>query len=102
MAGKKETGKDIRAMKIVKEKVIFEFSAPEAGEVSLAGDFNGWDIHANPMKKDRSGLWKVTLPLMPGIYAYRFLADGQWENDPSCSCCVPNPFGSKNCVKMVE
>jgi 1,4-alpha-glucan branching enzyme len=102
MTGKKETGKDIRAIKIVKEKVIFEFSASEAREVCLAGDFNCWDIHTNPMKKDRSGLWKVTLPLMPGRYEYRFIADGQWEDDPSCSCCVPNQFGSLNCIKMVE
>jgi 1,4-alpha-glucan branching enzyme len=101
MTGKK-TGKDIRAMKIDKEKIIFEFSAPEAREVFLAGNFNGWDIHANPMKKDRSGLWKVTLSLMPGRYEYRFIADGQWEDDPSCSCCVPNQFGSLNCVKMVD
>ena len=102
MTGKKETGTGIRAIKIGKEKVLFEFSAPDAREVCAAGDFNGWDIHANPMKKDRNGLWKVTLPLMPGRYEYRFIADGQWENDPSCSCCVPNKFGSLNCVKMVE
>jgi len=30
-----------------------------------------------------------------------FIAEGQWENDPSCSSYAPNPFGSKNCVKTV-
>jgi 1,4-alpha-glucan branching enzyme len=84
------------------EKVIFEFSAPEAQEVWLVGDFNSWDIRTNPMKKDKKGLWKAALTLSPGRYEYRFLADGQWVNDPSYSYCVPNQFGSMNCVRTVE
>jgi len=99
---KKETGKSAMAITPVNEKVIFEFSAPEAREVSLTGDFNGWDTRANTMKKTRNGLWKATLLLAPGRFEYRFVADGQWENDPSCYCCVPNPFGSKNCVRTVK
>jgi len=102
MTERKESGKGIRAKKTVNEKVIFEFSAPKAQEVFLAGDFNDWDTCTTPMKRDRKGVWKATLSLAPGRYEYRFLADGQWENDPSCSCCVPNQFGSMNCVRTVE
>jgi 1,4-alpha-glucan branching enzyme len=102
MAVKKETSTSVRETKIANEKVVFEFSSPKAREVCLTGDFNGWDSSTHPMKKARNGLWKATLPLAPGRYEYRFLADGQWENDPSCSSCVTNPFGSKNCVKTVE
>jgi hypothetical protein len=40
--------------------------------------------------------------VMPGRYEYRFLRDGNWENDRSCSGCVPNDFGSLNCVRIVE
>lgn len=83
-------------------KVQFAFPAPEAQEVSLAGDFNQWDTARNPMKKDGKGVWKATILLEPGRYEYRLLVDGNWENDPSCSCCVPNEFGSKNCVRIVE
>jgi 1,4-alpha-glucan branching enzyme len=88
--------------KIVTRKVQFEFPASEAQEVYLAGDFNSWDVNANPMKKDKKGLWKATLSLKPGRYEYRFLVDGNWENDPSCAGCVPNEFGSQNCVRIVE
>ena len=102
MTGKKETGKGIKAKKTANGKVMFEFSAPEAREVCLAGDFNGWDACTNPMKSDKKGLWKAALPLEPGRYEYRFLVDGRWENDPSCSCCVLNQFGSMNCVRTVE
>jgi 1,4-alpha-glucan branching enzyme len=83
-------------------KVQFELLAPDAQKVYLTGDFNNWDIRANPMKKDKKGTWKTTLSLKPGRYEYRFLKDGRWENDPACAGCVPNDFGSKNCVRVVE
>jgi 1,4-alpha-glucan branching enzyme len=83
-------------------KVQFEFPASEAQEVCLAADFNNWDIKADPMKKDKKGIWKISLSLKPGRYEYRFLVDGKWENDPSCCDCVPNEFGSQNCVRIVE
>lgn len=102
MAGKKESGKNVSAKKQVTEKVLFEFRAPEAQEVCLAGDFNNWDVRANPMKRNKIGLWKVTLPLAPGRYEYRYISDGCWESDPSCSCCAPNQFGSMNSVIIVE
>ncbi len=46
-------------------------------------------------------MWKATLSLETGRYEYRFFADGKWENDPSCCCCVANEFGGENCVKIV-
>jgi 1,4-alpha-glucan branching enzyme len=91
MAGKDKT-----------KKIQFEFLAPDAQKVYLAGDFNDWDTRTHLMKKDKKGIWKATLPLRPGRYEYRFLKDGSWENDPACAGCVPNDFGSKNCVKIVE
>jgi 1,4-alpha-glucan branching enzyme len=88
--------------KIETRKVQFEFSLPEANEVYLVGEFNNWDTQANLMKKDRNGIWKTALSLRPGRYEYRLFADGHWENAPSCSGCVPNEFGSQNCVKIVD
>ena len=97
----KKTESNVMRVKFIKGKIKFEYSAPEAKEVSLVGNFNQWNSQTNPMKKDRKGIWKVTLPLEPGRYEYRFLADGNWENDPSCSCCVTNEFGGENCVRIV-
>jgi len=84
------------------KKAPFEFMAPDAKKVSLAGDFNNWDSSANLMKKDKKGVWKATVTLKPGRYEYRFLVDGNWQNDLSCAGCVPNEFGSQNCVRIVE
>jgi len=101
MAGKRLVGENRAKGKDAPKKVQFEFSAPGAREVFVAGEFNNWDARANPLKKDKNGLWKITLPLTPGKYEYRFLTDGKWGNDPSCSGCVPNKFGSQNCVRIV-
>ena len=102
MAVKKSTKIDKPKVKVLTRKVQFEFLAPQAQEVQLAGDFNNWDASASLMKKDKKGIWTATISLKPGRYEYRFLVDGNWENDPSCSNCVPNEFGSENCVRFVE
>jgi len=97
-----DTKKSKTKGKVLTRKVLFEFLAPEARAVHLAGDFNQWDANAHPMKKDKNGKWATTLSLKPGRYEYRFVVDGKWENDPACSNCVPNEFGSCNCVKVAE
>ncbi len=102
MAVKRPARKNTKQVKVPPKGVRFEFSAPEAHEVFLTGEFNNWDIKANPMKKDENGMWKTIISLAPGRYEYRFLSDGNWENDRVCSSCVPNSFGSLNCAKMVE
>jgi 1,4-alpha-glucan branching enzyme len=84
------------------KKIQFDFHAPEALEVSLAGDFNNWNATADLMKKNKKGTWKASVSLKPGRYEYRFIVDGNWINDPSCSECVPNEFGGVNCVLVVE
>jgi 1,4-alpha-glucan branching enzyme len=83
-------------------KVRFEYYAPEASSVSLAGSFNQWNPNAAPLKKDAGGNWKTELSLAPGRYEYLFYADGNWTCDPRCKECVPNPFGSWNCTVTVR
>jgi len=102
MLVEKSIGTPRTKTKILTKKVQFEIIVPEAQEVCLAGDFNNWDTSTKQMKKDKKGIWKTTLSLNPGRYEYRLLVDGNWENDPSCSNCVPNEFGSQNCVRIVE
>jgi hypothetical protein len=102
---KKEVPFKTKSPTKAKETVVktkFEFSASEAKEVYLVGDFNNWITHATPMKKEKNGLWKTSLPLKPGRYEYRFFVDDNWVSDLSCSGCVPNEFGTMNCVIIVK
>ncbi len=82
-------------------KIGFSLSAPQAKSVFIAGDFNQWNPSSHPLKKDRQGIWKISLPLAPGQYEYRFFVDGEWQNDPNCPSLVENPFGTLNCLKIV-
>ena len=83
------------------KKVAFSLLAPHAKSVSLAGDFNDWNQMAHPMKKNKKGVWELSLILAPGTHQYNFFVDGEWQNDPTCIEHVENPFGTLNCLIKV-
>jgi 1,4-alpha-glucan branching enzyme len=76
--------------------------APEASEVMITGDFTDWDTQGIPLVKGRSGKWYGTFELPPGEYQYRLLLDGKWADHAEATRRVPNPFGTENCVLVVE
>jgi 1,4-alpha-glucan branching enzyme len=79
-------------------------AAPDAEAVSIVGEFNGWDIHASPMKKLKNGDFTITLDLQPGReYQFRYLIDDSvWENDWNADRYVRSPYGdSDNSVVLV-
>jgi 1,4-alpha-glucan branching enzyme len=88
--------------KTTNRKVAFTLVAPEAQSVHLAGDFTAWDAGRIELKKQKDGVWKKLVDLPPGRHEYRYLVDGQWQNDPNCPERVWNSFGSQNCVRLVE
>jgi 1,4-alpha-glucan branching enzyme len=88
--------------KSVGRKTEFSLSAPRARSVSIAGDFNQWDTSSHSLKQDKKGVWRISLSLNPGQYEYRFLVDGEWQNDPSCCSLIDNAFGTSNCLKILE
>ena len=79
----------------------FAFSAPTAGRVSLAGDFNNWDTKADPMSKGPGGVWHLGVALKPGRYEYRFFVDEVWCDDPAAPQRAKNYVGTENCVRIV-
>jgi len=83
------------------KRVRFELHAPQAQSVSLAGDFNCWDVNETQMKKESKGNWKVTVDLEPGRHEYRFWVDGVWQDDPNAQELVGNPYGCHNCIRIV-
>ncbi len=79
-------------------KITFQYYAPEASRVYIAGTFNNWNPTEKLLKKCEDGIWKISLKLSSGFYEYRFLVDGAWKNDQRPVECVPNVYGSMNCV----
>ncbi len=82
--------------------VSFEYFNPAAREVLVAGSFNDWQPRATPMTKQRGGKWSAEILLKPGHYEYRFVVDGQWQDDPMAARFVANAFGELNCVVEVK
>jgi len=66
-----------------KPKVHFIFPAPEAKEVYLAGEFNGWHTQTVPMIKRANGIWIATMELAAGRHEYKLFVDGAWMEDRS-------------------
>ena len=62
-------------------RVVFRIAAPNAKEVTVAGEF-GVPIRG-ALQKDASGVWSITLgPLPPDYYTYSFTVDGVRTPDP--------------------
>jgi 1,4-alpha-glucan branching enzyme len=80
---------------------MFSYRAPTAMSVLLAGEFTHWQKNAIPMKRGKDGVWKASVALDPGVHHYRFIVDGQWQDDPECELRVPNPYGGLNSVRSV-
>ncbi len=72
--------------------VRFEYYAPDAAMVNLAGDFNGWcdpgpggiDTSIDPMNNaDGDSIWTIDKKLAQDYYEYKFVEDGyKWYSDP--------------------
>jgi 1,4-alpha-glucan branching enzyme len=87
--------------KAQKKRITFKLEASEATEAILVGDFNNWDVKKHRMKKDNKGRWTKIVTLAPGRYEYKFLVDGQWQNDPGSDQMVHNSFGTVNNILNV-
>lgn len=83
--------------------VKFSFRLPGAQSLTLAGDFNGWDVSVHLMEYEPAAdAWTITLALAPGRYEYKFFVDGRdWWNDPDAPK-TPNVWGSENSYVVVE
>lgn len=84
------------------QRVRLELTCPQAREVFVAGSFNDWKPTANPLQRFGEGKWAAELSLPPGRYEYRFIADGEWLDDPSAKEVVPNPHGGVNALLVVS
>jgi 1,4-alpha-glucan branching enzyme len=70
-------------------------AAPDARNVAVVGDFNGWDPVGTMMKKLKDGTFTATVDLEKDReYQFRYLVDSKkWENDWNADKYVPTPYG---------
>jgi len=90
------------AVKSVPVGVKFTHQAPGAGQVNLAGSFNGWDAQRHPLTDEGGGVWSIVMALKPGKYEYKFVVDGAWFADAENPDSVPDSFGGSNSAIQVD
>lgn len=79
-------------------KPNYTFTYPgrtDAREVILTGSFCDWDEKQLRMNKTATG-WEKAVFLPIGTYAYKFIVDGQWFNDPANQAVRPDGAGNFN------
>ena len=51
---------------------LFRVYAPEAANVSVMGEFNGWNREADYMTRDEQGIWEKFIPNIAEYTAYKY------------------------------
>ena len=81
--------------------VQFRLGDAQAREVSLAGDFNGWQP-SHRLHEVQPGVWAVDVALPPGVYNYVFVVDGKaWRLDPLAPRVTDGFGGSSSRVSVL-
>lgn len=70
-----------RLARFIRTRFVLE-GYPDAGKVGLAGDFNSWSPHSNPMTRTADH-WVAEVEAEPGRQRYKFVVDGKWLRDPA-------------------
>ena len=89
---------------VASRAIKFVLVAPEAGRVSLIGDFNQWDASATPLVRDeKNGTWTAFVTLRPGMHTYSFVLDGRhFVADPAAPMAPDDGYGHKSSVVIVR
>jgi hypothetical protein len=84
--------------------VVFSLPAEtQADRVALCGEFNDWSLESISLARGDDRAWRVTVPLVPGTYRYKFLLDGEtWENGTDADRYEENAYGTQDSVIVVS
>ncbi len=87
-------------------EVRIRYRDSQAGDVRIAGDFNGWipdkGVRSVIESESDGRVWTKVLHLPPGTYQYRYVVDGEWREDPANDQKMAGPSGRVNSVLVVR
>ena len=100
----------------IAEGILFQYDAPSARQVNLAGNFpdNEWLRYGNKIdimhddgkdgdKIAGDGIWSIVKQLVPGRYEYKFVVDrNSWIEDPNAIETIDDGYGGKNSILIVR
>lgn len=85
---------------VTDDMVEFRFYRPNARRVFIAGDFNKWQHGQIPMIRTQEGYWVARVRLQPGVFRFRYNADGEWFTDYAAFGVEQGPFGMDSVIRV--
>jgi len=88
--------------------VVFQYVSSSARNVSVAGEFNGWEYkpdqpRAIRMEKNEKDIWTARAKIEPGRYQYKYVIDYQtWILDPANPYTIEDSAGNINSLLIVK
>ena len=84
-----------------RQRVVLRFYDFAGRDVKLAGNFNDWRPDQGVVTHTENGVVEKIVMLLPGVYQYRLIVDGVWQEDPSNPEQVSNYSGGYNSLLQV-
>ncbi len=81
--------------------VVLTFNEIECRRLQIAGDFNNWIPDRDIETRIVNGYWQKVFTAAPGVYEYRIIVDGKWQQDPTNAAEIPNELGGVNSLLQV-
>jgi chromosome partitioning protein len=91
-----------RAVPETGTQVTLRFPGYTGKDLRIAGDFNNWEPDQGVATRRVGDVLEKILKLQPGVYQYRLVVDGQWQDDASNSDRMQNLMGGYNSLLRVE
>ncbi len=91
----------IQSTEVERRMVVLDFDEIECSRLQLAGDFNGWIPDQNIETQHTGDHWQKTFTAEPGMYEYRLIIDGIWQQDPTNPAEIPSEHGTVNSLLQV-
>ena len=87
--------------KVQRQMVVLTFDDIDCRRLQVAGDFNDWVPDQDIETRNINGHWQKVFTAEPGVYEYRIIVDGIWQQDPTNPAEVPNEMGSINSLLQI-
>lgn len=84
------------------QRVVLRFPGFAAKSIQIAGDFNDWIPDQGVETTIVGDSVEKVLMASPGLYQYRLVVNGRWQDDPVNPARIPNHVGGHNSLLRVQ
>lgn len=84
------------------QRAVLHFPGLAGKNIQVAGDFNDWVPDQGVETRIAGDTIEKILLVVPGLYQYRLVIDGRWQDDPVNPARIPNHVGGHNSLLRVQ